>query len=356
MLQVTDLTVRADGFTLRAVTLTVPQGACGVVLGPSGAGKSTLLEAIAGLRQLDNGRIWLDGQDITDLPPERRNIAFVPQDYALFPHLTAKGNILLAPRLLRLPSREVTERFRFLCDLLNLHHLLDRRPHQLSGGERQRVALARALMLRPKLLLLDEPFAALDPQMRPTVRRTLRHIFQRLQTTVLIVTHDVWDAAALGDVVFVLENGRIVQKGTWRDIVASPQSAFVAEFIGINRLVGVVERKGQRCFLRIGEQRLPVSADLPDGAAVCWQFFPSQVRFADAPDALRGVVDEVMELGDRTLLVVELAESFLVRLEAPSPSPYIVGDVVSFIITAPLTPTEIAPTLPARPDATAGTP
>lgn len=352
MLQVTDLTVCTDSFTLHAVTLTVPQGACGVVLGPSGAGKSTLLEAIAGLRRPFSGRIWLDGQDITDLPPEQRHIALVPQDYALFPHLTVKGNVLLAPRLLRLPSHEVMKRFRFLCDLFNLHHLLDRRPHQLSGGERQRVALARALMLRPKLLLLDEPFVALDPQMRPTVRRALRRSFQQLQTTVLVVTHDVWDAAALGDVVFVLENGRIVQSGSWRDIVAEPQSEFVAEFIGINRIIGRIEREGDQAFLRVGAAKFPVQTDLPDGTLVHWRFFPSQVCLSNAPTAWHGIVSEVMELGDRSLLVVELAEGVVVRLQGASPSPYSVGDVISFVINAPLIPVETNPTLSARLDAT----
>ncbi|GBC97715.1 Sulfate/thiosulfate import ATP-binding protein CysA [bacterium HR17] len=345
MLQVTGLTVRAGVFVLRDINLSVPQGACGVVVGPSGAGKSTLLETLAGLRRPESGTVWLNGRDITLLPPERRGIAFVPQDYALFPHLTAQSNILLAPRLLRLPANEVRQRFNFLCDLLNLHALLHRHPHQLSGGERQRVALARALMLRPQLLLLDEPFAALDPQMRPTVRRTLRRIFQTLQTTVLIVTHDVWDAAALGDVVFVLEHGRIAQSGAWRDIVAEPQSAFVADFIGVNRLSGRIERKGDRAFLRIGATLLPVQTDLPDGSTVRWQFFPSQVRLGDTPDAWRGIVDETMELGDRTVLVVELAEGVLVRLEAPSPCPYSVGDEIAFTVTAPLTPAESVPTL-----------
>lgn len=352
MLLVENLTVRSGEFILSDVALKVPKGQCGVVVGPSGAGKSTLLEAIAGLREIVNGRITLNGRDLTSLPPERRSIAFVPQDYALFPHMTVRGNILLAPRLLRLPKGEVEWRFFSLCELLDLKDLLHLRPHQLSGGERQRVALARALILRPQLLLLDEPFAALDPQMRPTVRRSLRKVLQTLNTTVLIVTHDLWDAAALGDCVFVIENGRIVQSGSWAEVIADPKSDFIAEFIGINRFIGVIARDGDRTYLQTEEARLPVQTDLPDGTPARLQFFPSQVQFVpnDRTGAWRGVVAEAMDLGDRLQLVVELPNGLIVRAEVPSTCPYTIGDAVAFVVTVAPTLTESVPT-PAAKDA-----
>lgn len=349
MLCVENLTVYAGDFVLRGIELKVPQGQCGVVVGPSGAGKSTLLEAIAGLRRIDSGRITLNGRDITMLSPERRGIAFLPQDYALFPHLTAKGNILLAPSLLRLPKDEVKQRFNFLCDLLSLHDLLDRRPHQLSGGECQRVALARALMLQPQLLLLDEPFAALDPQMRPTVRRILRRVFQTLSMTVLIVTHDLWDAASLGDCVFVIEQGRILQSGTWMNIISDPKSEFIAEFIGVNRFVGIIVSDDKKAYLQVNDSLLPIQTDLPDGTQARLQFFPSQVQFVtdDYPNAWKGIVDEVMDLGDRVQVIAELANGIIVRAEASPSCPYAVGDAVAFVVTAELqafTPTESVPT------------
>jgi molybdate/tungstate transport system ATP-binding protein len=333
MLRVENLTVRSGDFVLRDVSLALEKGECGVIVGPSGAGKSTLLEAIAGLREIERGRIILGGQEITNLPPEQRSIAFVPQDYALFPHLTAQGNILLAPRLLGMPKDKITERFEFLCSLLNLKELLHRRPKQLSGGERQRVALARALMLDPMLLLLDEPFAALDPQMRPSVRRSLRQIFKTLETTVLIVTHDLWDAAALGDKVFVIEDGRIVQSGSWSEVISNPQSDFVAEFVGLNQIVGTIVRRDGKAFLQVGKLLLPINSDLPEGTNASLKFFPSQVEIVsnDERAAWLGKVEEVMDLGDKVHLAVSVADGLVVKVET-SPKGFKIGDEVAFVV------------------------
>ncbi len=342
MLLVEDLTVRLGDFVLQDVTLLLERGQCGVVVGPSGAGKSTLLEAIVGLRKPEKGKIVLDGREITNLPPERRGIAFVPQDYALFPHLTVRGNILLAPKLLKMPKEKIAQRFEFLCELLNLKALLNRRPRQLSGGERQRVALARALMLDPQLLLLDEPFAALDPQMRPSVRRSLRQIFQTLKTTVLIVTHDLWDAAALGDKVFVLENGRIIQSGSWSEVIADPKSEFITEFVGINHFTGKVVWHEGRTFLQVQRNLLPIQTDMADGTLASLKFFPSQVELTsdNDPEAWQGRVDEVMNLGDRVQLVVSVADNLVVRIETPLPCRYKTGDKVMFIVKGFVSPVE----------------
>lgn len=340
MLFVENLTVRSGDFVLRDVTLSLERGECGVVVGPSGAGKSTLLETIVGLRKPEKGRIVLNGREITNLPPEHRKIAFVPQDYALFPHLTARGNILLAPKLLKMPKDKLAERFEFLCELLNLRDLLNRRPRQLSGGERQRVALARALMLDPQLLLLDEPFAALDPQMRPSVRRSLRQIFRTLQTTVLIVTHDLWDAAALGDKVFVIENGRIVQSGSWEEVITDPKSEFITEFVGINCITGKVVRREGKAFLQVQGNLLPIQTEMPEGTWASLKFFPSQIEIVpnNTPASWQGRVEEVMNLGDRAQLVVSVADGLVVRIETPLPCRYGMGDKVAFVVKGAVSP------------------
>ncbi|MCS7187349.1 MAG: ABC transporter ATP-binding protein [Armatimonadetes bacterium] len=342
MLSAENLTVRSGDFVLQDVTLSLERGQCGVVVGPSGAGKSTLLETIAGLRKPERGRITLNGREITNLPPERRGIAFVPQDYALFPHLTAKSNILLAPKLLKMPKDKLSERFDFLCELLELKDLLDRRPRQLSGGERQRVALARALMLDPQLLLLDEPFAALDPQMRPSVRRSIGQIFRTLKTTVLIVTHDLWDAAALGDKVFVLEKGRIIQSGSWSEVIADPKSDFITDFVGINRLTGKVVWREGKSFLQVQGNLLPIQTDMPDGTFASLKFFPSQIELAPnkSPLAWQGRVDEVMNLGDRAQLVVAVSDKLVVRIETPLTCRYEIGDEIAFTVKSYLSPVE----------------
>lgn len=342
MLLVENLRVRSGEFVLCDIYLYLERGECGVVVGPSGAGKSTLLETIAGLRKAEKGRIVLNGREITSLSPEHRGVAFVPQDYALFPHLTAKGNILLAPKLLKMPKDKLIEQFEFLCTLLNLSELLNRRPRQLSGGERQRVALARALMLTPQLLLLDEPFSALDPQMRPSVRRSLRQVFRTLKTTVLIVTHDLWDAAALGDKVFVLENGRIVQSGSWLEVITDPKSQFIIEFVGINHFTGRIVRREGKTFLQVQGNLLPIQTDMPDGTLASLKFFPSQIELASSrmSTAWRGKVDEVMNLGDRVQLVVSVADKLVAKIEIPLPCPYNIGDTVMFFVKGTVSPVE----------------
>lgn len=339
MLRVENLLVRSGDFVLHDIYFALGESECGVVVGPSGAGKSTLLEAIAGLRAVERGRIFLGKSEITNLPPEKRNIAFVPQDYALFPHLTVQGNILLAPRLLKVPKEKALKRFEFLCELLNLKDLLHRYPKHLSGGERQRVALARALMLDPQLLLLDEPLSALDPQIRPPIRRSLKQIFKTLKTTVLIVTHDLWDAAALGDKVFVIENGRIVQSGSWSEVISNPQSEFVAGFVGLNQISGTIVRREGKVFLRVKDILLPINTDLPEGTSVSFKFFPSQVELLlDAtPSSWLGKVEELMDLGDKVHLVVSVANGLVVKIETTIKG-FKLGQEVAFAVKGQISP------------------
>ena len=241
MIRLEAVTVQVGSFTLHEVSLVVPAGGYGLIIGPTGSGKTTLLEAIAGHEPLRGGRIALRNEDVTLASPETRRVGFVYQHYHLFPHLTVGENIGYGLRREAPESR--TGRIRQLAETLGLVPLLARSVRGLSGGEQQRIALARALAPRPNILLLDEPFAAVDPATRRVLRRELRALHEREGITTLQVTHDLEDAMRLGDVVAVLADGRIAQSGTPDAVFRYPNSAFVAEFIGTGTVLrGTVER------------------------------------------------------------------------------------------------------------------
>ncbi len=234
--QVRGLWVDLAEFHLREINLDVAAGEYFVILGPTGGGKTVLLEAIAGLHQLRKGRILLDGEDVTGLPPEQRGIGFVYQDYMLFPHLSVAGNIAFGLELRRMDRQVIEERVTEMSQLLGIGHLMHRRPVTLSGGEQQRVALARALVVEPRLLLLDEPLSALDPGMREGLQRELGRLHRELGTTTIHVTHDFEEAVALGDRIAVVHEGRVVQVGSPEEIFRKPGSEFVARFVGVRNI------------------------------------------------------------------------------------------------------------------------
>lgn len=243
MIRLDDVSVAQGDFTLAGVSLTVPPGGYGLVIGPTGSGKTTLLEAIAGHVRLRAGRILLRGEDVTRAPPEARRIGFVYQQYHLFPHFSVRQNIGYGIR--GQGSEPPEQRVNELAELLGLSALLDRGVEGLSGGEQQRIALARAMAPRPSILLLDEPFAAVDPATRRALRRELGILHEREGVTTLQVTHDFEDAMRLGDVVAVLDRGRVVQSGSPESVFRYPNSPFVAEFIGTGTVLrGSVERLG----------------------------------------------------------------------------------------------------------------
>ncbi len=207
MIRVEGLELGLQGFRLRIDRLVIEQGEYLVLLGPSGVGKTLLVLSIAGLVEPQKGRIVIDGVDATRLPPEKRGIALVPQSYALFPHMSVRDNIAYGLKLRGVPEREREERVRRIAELLGIAHLLDRRPATLSGGEQQRVALARALVMKPRLLLLDEPLSALDPASRASALRLLRRLHRELGFTALHVTHSLAEALYLADRVAYMEDG-----------------------------------------------------------------------------------------------------------------------------------------------------
>ncbi len=231
----------AGATALHSINLSVERGQTSVLIGPSGCGKSTLLRLIIGLVEPDSGAIEFNGEPIKPdtIGNLRRRIGYVIQEGGLFPHLTARANVLLMARHIGKAEDEMQNRLAELCELTRFSvNLLSRYPVELSGGQRQRVGLMRALMLSPELLLLDEPLGALDPLVRTSLQKDLKEIFMRLRQTVLFVTHDLAEAIYFGDEIVLMNDGRVVQKGSVTDLRERPADPFVSEFINAQR--GVV--------------------------------------------------------------------------------------------------------------------
>jgi sulfate/thiosulfate transport system ATP-binding protein len=229
---------RFGAFTaLDGVSVDVPTGSLTALLGPSGSGKSTLLRVIAGLEQPDAGEVSLDGEDVTRLPPQSRGVGFVFQHYAAFKHMTVWDNVAFGLTIRRRPRSEIKQRVTELLELVQLTGLAKRYPAQLSGGQRQRMGLARALAVDPKVLLLDEPFGALDARVRKELRIWLRRLHDETHTTTVIVTHDQEEAMDVADRVVVMNAGRIEQTAPPRELYDHPANEFVMSFVGpVNRL------------------------------------------------------------------------------------------------------------------------
>ena len=228
-----DVTKRFGSFTaLDDVSVEVPGGSLVALLGPSGSGKSTLLRVIAGLERPDSGTVLLDGVEVTSVPTQRRGVGFVFQHYAAFKHMTVRENVAFGLKLRRLPRQEVRRRVDELLELVQLVGLADRYPAQLSGGQRQRMALARALAVEPKVLLLDEPFGALDARVRAELRAWLRRLHDEMHVTSVFVTHDQEEAMELADRIVLMNHGRIEQVGDPRHLYERPANDFVMRFVG----------------------------------------------------------------------------------------------------------------------------
>jgi molybdate/tungstate transport system ATP-binding protein len=230
-------------FKLRGISFEVKRNEYFVVLGHSGAGKTLLLEVIAGIHKPDSGKIYLDGEDITEKPPEKRNIAYMPQNYALFPHLSVYDNIAYGLKVRGVDKAEIRRVVYELADVLGISHLLHRKPKTLSGGEQQRVALARALAVKPKLLLLDEPFSNLDVATRLKLVEEMKKWHKELGFTAIHVTHSFDEAMALGDRVGIMVKGKVEQVGSCVEVFSKPKSVEIAEFLGYNVLKGFLKDK-----------------------------------------------------------------------------------------------------------------
>lgn len=236
MIRIENLETRLTGFNLHEINLSIEGGEFFILMGPTGAGKTVLLEALAGLIPIQCGRIYIGGKDVTKLPPEKRDVSIVYQDYALFPHLTVLENIKYGLHFHRLEKTEAKKRLRKFVEELDLAHLENRLPLNLSGGELQRVALARALVVNPRVLLLDEPLSALDPSFREEIRYELKRLHQLYGTTCLMVTHDFAEALSLANRAAIINHGIIEQIGTMEDIFQKPRTEFIADFVGMKNI------------------------------------------------------------------------------------------------------------------------
>ncbi len=255
--------LKIDGITRRFdeviavnnIDLDIDKGEIFALLGSSGCGKSTLLRMLAGFETPSSGRIFLEGEDITDLPPYERPINMMFQSYALFPHLTVYDNIAFGLRRDRMPKDQVAQRVAEMLELVQLKPYAKRKPHQLSGGQQQRVALARSLAKRPRLLLLDEPLAALDKKLRERTQLELVNILRKVGVTCVMVTHDQEEAMTMADRIAVMREGRFLQLGTPIEIYEHPQTRFVADFIGnVNMFQGqLVTDEPDHCEIQTGE-------------------------------------------------------------------------------------------------------
>jgi sulfate/thiosulfate transport system ATP-binding protein len=235
---VRQVTKRFGSFVaLDAVSVAIPSGSLTALLGPSGSGKSTLLRVIAGLETPDDGDVSIHGEDATGLPPQKRNVGFVFQHYAAFKHMTVRDNVAFGLKIRKRPRKEIRSRVDELLALVQIDRLAERYPSQLSGGQRQRMALARALAVEPKVLLLDEPFGALDARVRKELRAWLRRLHDEVHVTTVLVTHDQEEAMEVSDRVVLMNEGRVEQTGKPRDLYEHPANEFVMGFVGpVNKL------------------------------------------------------------------------------------------------------------------------
>ncbi len=339
-IELQNITHRYGNTTVVADTsLALNKGEVFSLLGPSGCGKTTLLRILGGFLTPEKGRVLVDGQDLTHVPPNRRPINTVFQNYALFPHLSIRDNIAFGLTVAKRPRAEIDTEVERMLDLIQMHEHADKKPGQISGGQKQRVAIARALINRPQLLLLDEPLAALDLKLRQRMLIELDNIHDEVGITFLYVTHDQGEAMSLSDRVAVMNKGRFEQIGRPAEIYESPRSRFVAEFIGDTNLISahvthvvsdnyVTLRPGNLGEIshHFGDQKnagpdILAWKDVPmqPGARVVLSMRPEKItiaaqkpELAHGHNAVRGVVEDLIYMGSRTQFRVRVADQTLV--------------------------------------------
>jgi len=312
--------------TLDNINIETVDGELVVILGPSGCGKSTLLRLIAGLEQPDEGEIWIGDRRVDQLPPRKRNVALVFQNYALYPHMSVSQNLAFPLKVAKVNKKEIHERVLATATMIGLSDRLDSRPAELSGGQRQRVALGRAIIRKPDLYLLDEPLSNLDAALRSKMRRELVEIQRQLGTTTVYVTHDQTEALTMADRLIVIDKGKIRQIGTVEQIYNKPADIFVASFVGtpkINILDGFVSNGTIKPF-NISAIFLPSDYN---SRKVTIGIRPEDI-FIDQDSKLSGKITSVEYLGDRSLLTIKYSDYFLVI--SAEPGKYTIGDNISF--------------------------
>jgi putrescine transport system ATP-binding protein len=340
-LRIESVTKRFGEFVaVNDVSLDVQRGEIFCLLGGSGSGKTTLLRMLAGFETPTSGKIYIDGQDMSEIPPYDRPVNMMFQSYALFPHMTVEKNVAFGLEQERLGKDEIKRRVGEILEIVKMTQFMGRKPHQLSGGQRQRVALARALVKRPKLLLLDEPLAALDRKLREHTQFELINIQEQLGVTFVVVTHDQEEAMTLSTRMGVMNHGQIVQVGTPTDIYEFPATRFVADFIGsVNMFEGkLIEDEPDFVRIRSGELGGVIYVNhgissAPD-ATVWAAIRPEKINLSRKPPSLdgsthqpetspeenvvKGVVKEIAYMGDMSIYLVQIASGKTVRVTIPN--------------------------------------
>jgi len=312
-----------------SVTLSIYQGEFFSLLGPSGCGKTTLLRMLAGFERPTHGKIYIDGVDVTRRPAYDRPVNMMFQSYALFPHMTVEQNVAFGLKQERISKSEIKERVYEGLKLVQMEKYGPRRPHQLSGGQRQRVALARSLVKRPKLLLLDEPLAALDKRLREQTQFELVSIQEEVGITFILVTHDQEEAMTMSTRLGIMDHGRLRQVGTPNEIYEYPNSEYVADFIGsINKFEGlVIENEADHILIESEEAGCELyvnhSSDAPVGSQVKVAIRPEKIMIATAKpeqkrNATKGIVRDIGYLGDVSIYHVELKSGKIVLATQPN--------------------------------------
>ena len=310
ILEIDNLCVDLGEFKLNGVSLKADRGDYIAIIGPTGSGKSIVLETVAGFYKPIRGKIRLEGRDITFLPIEKRNVSIVYQDHALFPHMSVFENIAYGLKKKERNSSIVREEVRKIAKILGISHLLHRKPDTLSGGEQQRVAIARALVVKPKLLLMDEPFSALDVKTRENLRKLVKKAVKKYDTTVLHVTHDFEDVFSLANKVAVMKDGEIVQTGRPEEIFSRPLNDFVADFVGSNILDGVVTGKKENLTeVRAGDCVMYSTDHADEGEEVRISVRPENMEVSVNPpssgNAVRCRVEDVRRSANSVWLVLK---------------------------------------------------
>jgi len=301
MIEIRGVTKRFGAFTaVDTINLTIQAGEFITLLGPSGCGKTTLLRLLAGFETPDEGAVYLDGEDVSHLPPYRRNVNQVFQSYALFPHLTVKENVGFGLRMQNVPAAEAGNRIKEALASVSLSEQTDKLPHQMSGGQRQRVALARAIVCRPKVLLLDEPLSALDAKLRHGMQLELKHLQRKLGLTFVFVTHDQEEALTMSDRIAIINKGRIEQLGNATEIYHRPKTPFAADFIGqANLLSGTIilrDATTARVRLDSGLELVVANTDLPASAhKALVSIRPEKIHIGRVPASAENVFQAKIE-------------------------------------------------------------
>jgi molybdate transport system ATP-binding protein/molybdate/tungstate transport system ATP-binding protein len=321
LIKVKDLSLQLGGFSLKNINLEIEERDYFVILGPTGIGKTILLEAIAGIHKIKEGEIWIDGNNVTHLPPERRKISYVPQDYALFPNLKVYENIAFGLYLQKLTPGEINWAVEQQAEKLGIKHILTRYPAGLSGGEKQRVALARALIIKPRLLLLDEPLSALDRVTKTSFWMQLKKVQEENKVTILHVTHDLEETFTLSNKVAILMDGGIEQMGATQRVFYQPKNCKVAEFVGVKNIFTskVTEVAPERNLLSLSLENLIIHTPYfprQVGEEVSWCIRPEEIMLLKPDRPLKGILKENRIAGQVThMLRKDSAYLLQVRIE-----------------------------------------